>query len=190
MKIRTQLPSPDSSRTPEDSPSPRAVLTYFRNESQRPTPKSSRSPLSSSPQSSLSSKLFEELTNSSQKRLSSDDSSMNPASVSGLSLPLFMQSALKQLYAAKTGLKSAQSSPEIRSDRSSPKSRERTPRQSPHHTLKPSKIKWNDEELVVYGTEKNFSFSGYQLRLISLLGILYAASRILRLSFVARDFEL
>ena len=101
-----------------------------------------------------------------------------------------MQSALKQLYVSKTTTKSAQSSPDIRSNQSSPKSRERTPRKSPRRTIKPSKIKWNDEEIIVYGTDKNYSFSGYQLRLISLLGILYAASRILRLSFVARDFEL
>ena len=49
---------------------------------------------------------------------------------------------------------------------------------------------WDDEEKVIYGREKVFSFSGYQLQMISLLGLLYAAARILRLDWVARDFEL
>ena len=49
---------------------------------------------------------------------------------------------------------------------------------------------WDDEEKVIYGREKVFSFSGYQLQMVSLLGLLYAAARILRLDWVARDFEL
>ena len=49
---------------------------------------------------------------------------------------------------------------------------------------------WDDEEKVIYGREKVFSFSGYQLQMISLLGLMYAAARILRLDWVARDFEL
>ena len=49
---------------------------------------------------------------------------------------------------------------------------------------------WDDEEKVIYGREKVFSYTGYQLQLVSLIGILYAAARILRLDWVARDFEL
>ena len=49
---------------------------------------------------------------------------------------------------------------------------------------------WDDEENVIYGREKVFSFSGYQLQMMSLLGLLYASARILRLDWVARDFEL
>ena len=51
-------------------------------------------------------------------------------------------------------------------------------------------IEWDDDELVLYGQEKVFSFSGYQLHMGSLLGLLYAASRVLQLPFFARDFEL
>lgn len=44
--------------------------------------------------------------------------------------------------------------------------------------------------MVVYGREKVFSLSGYQLRMVSLLGILYAACRVLRVDLLARDIEL
>lgn len=57
-------------------------------------------------------------------------------------------------------------------------------------TFNVKSIHWDDDELVVYGQEKVFSLSGYQLQMISLLGILYAACRLLRMRFVARDFEL
>ena len=49
---------------------------------------------------------------------------------------------------------------------------------------------WDDEEKVIYGREKVFSFSGYQLQMSSLIGLMYAAARVLRLDWVARDFEL
>lgn len=49
---------------------------------------------------------------------------------------------------------------------------------------------WDDEEKIAYGREKVFSYTGYQLQLPSLIGILYAAARILHLDLLPRDFQL
>ena len=49
---------------------------------------------------------------------------------------------------------------------------------------------WDDEEKIAYGREKVFSYTGYQLQLQSLIGILYASARILHLDLLPRDFQL
>ena len=115
---------------------------------------------------------------------------------SGMELPLSLRSLMSSQLAKSPS----------RSTATSPKRNSSTPNSS--HTTTPDRnkkrrrgsltsgtfsvksIHWDDDELVVYGREKVFSLSGYQLQMISLLGILYAACRLLRMRFVARDFEL
>lgn len=90
--------------------------------------------------------------------------------------------------------------PKIRSqteellEKSQKKSQRRRKGSTTGETLLPNEddnvLYWDDEEKVIYGREKVFSYTGYQLQLVSLIGILYAAARILRLDWVARDFEL
>ena len=79
-------------------------------------------------------------------------------------------------------------------DKSQKKSQRRRKESTPEGPLLPLEddhvLYWDDEEKVIYGREKGFSYTGYQLQLVSLIGILYAAARILRLDWVARDFEL
>ncbi|KAM7456902.1 hypothetical protein BLSTO_02340 [Blastocystis sp. subtype 1] len=123
---------------------------------------------------------------------------------SGMELPLSLRSLMSSKL-TKSPARSASHSPK-RSATSPRYSATNSPKRSaagtPEHgkkrrrgsltsgTFNVKSIHWDDDELVVYGQEKVFSLSGYQLQMISLLGILYAACRLLRMRFVARDFEL
>lgn len=109
---------------------------------------------------------------------------------SGMELPESLRSFLSQTQTQ------TQTTSKKRSQPGSPKHKTKSPKRSRKNSLssavvKPaSTIEWDDNEIVLYGREKVFSFSGYQLRMISLLGILYAANRILQFPLLARDFEL
>ena len=98
---------------------------------------------------------------------------------------------------AKSQKRSASSSPRRSAGNTPRRSAGNTPERSRKRRRSSSKsdfsiesIHWDDDELVVYGREKVFSLSGYQLRMVSLLGILYAACRVLRVDLLARDIEL
>lgn len=137
-----------------------------------------------------SAQLSQSLQNSIREAISIPQSPKRDASLlfSGMELPESLRSFLSQTQpeAVKKRLKP-----------DSPKRKGKSPKRSRRNSLtsavvKPptTAIQWDDDEIVLYGREKVFSFSGYQLQMSSLLGVLYAASRILQLPFFARDFEL
>lgn len=176
-------PHQSAPSTPRDSPSPRdSSSQLFPSTPPLSSPSSrTRSPSGTSP-GSISAVLRSNLLKLSSRRRSPHRSpSRTPTGsgivVSGMELPASLQVMLSQLLPHK------------------PRSKTPSPSSSPSGKRKSwdptdTKIEWDDPELVIYGREKVYSFSGYQLRLTSLLGILYAASRVLKLSLVARDFEL
>lgn len=115
---------------------------------------------------------------------------------SGMELPLSLRSLMSS-QVAKSQKRSASSSPRRSAGNTPRRSAGNTPERSRKRRRSSSKsdfsiesIHWDDDELVVYGREKVFSLSGYQLRMVSLLGILYAACRVLRVDLLARDIEL
>lgn len=107
---------------------------------------------------------------------------------SGLQLPASLRSFISQTLPEKVKKRSRPNSPR--------RSRVQSPKRSRRNSftnaiVKPkSTIHWDDDEIVFYGREKVYSLSGYQLQMSSLLGILYATTRILQIPLLARDFEL
>lgn len=103
---------------------------------------------------------------------------------SGMEIPMFLKGFLPRI----------RSQTEELIEKSQKKSQRKRKGPTAKGTLLPMEddhvLYWDDEEKVIYGREKVFSYTGYQLQLVSLIGILFAAARILRLDWVARDFEL
>ena len=108
---------------------------------------------------------------------------------SGMELPLSLRSLMSSQL-TKSPARSASHSPKRSAAGTPERGKKRRRGSLTSGTFNVKSIHWDDDELVVYGQEKVFSLSGYQLQMISLLGILYAACRLLRMRFVARDFEL
>lgn len=107
---------------------------------------------------------------------------------SGMELPESLRSFLSQTQPSMVKKRIQPDSPK-RKGRVSPKRSRKNSLTSA--VVKPSTIMhWDDDELVLYGREKVFSFSGYKLQMGSLLGVLYLTSRILQLPLFSRDFEL
>lgn len=107
---------------------------------------------------------------------------------SGMELPESLRSFLSQTQPSMVKKRIQPDSPK-RKGRVSPKRSRKNSLTSA--VVKPSTIMhWDDDELVLYGREKVYSFSGYKLQMGSLLGVLYLTSRILQLPLFPRDFEL
>lgn len=105
-----------------------------------------------------------------------------------MELPLSLRSLMSS-QVAKSQKRSAGNTPRRSAGNTPERSRKRR-RSASKSDFSIESIHWDDDELVVYGREKVFSLSGYQLRMVSLLGILYAACRVLRVDLLARDIEL
>lgn len=140
-----------------------------------------------SPKTINNTQFAESLRKSLLESVPSSPKQPEPSSLmfSGMELPSSLFSFLSQsqpdLVKKRTGM----------SPKRAPHSPKRRKNSLTSAVVEPKKvIEWDDDELVLYGQEKVFSFSGYQLQMGSLLAILYAAARILQLPLLARDFEL